>query len=110
MKTAVTVQARGGHLHVFMPPLTRLSEYAALLAAVEESARSCGTPVVIEGYPPPRDPRVKVISVTPDPGVIEVNIHPARSWRELIATIETLYEEARNARLGLGGEEGAAAA
>ncbi len=100
VKTAVTVQARGGHLHVFMPPLTRLGEYAALLVAIEEAARAGGTAVVIEGYPPPRDPGLKVISVTPDPGVIEVNVHPARSWRELIATTGVLYEQARNARLG----------
>ena len=91
VKTAITVQARGGHVHVFMPPLTRLAEYAALLAAVEDTAQSRRLPVVIEGYPPPRDPRLKVLSVTPDPGVIEVNVHPARSWRELMTTTETLY-------------------
>ena len=100
IKTAVTFQTRGGHLHVFMPPLPRLSDYLALLAAVEDSAEACGMPVVIEGYAPPRDPRLKVISVTPDPGVIEVNVHPARSWRELVATITALYEDARSARLG----------
>ena len=100
VKTAVTVQMRNGHLHVFMPPLARLRDYVALLAALEESARECAMPVAIEGYAPPRDPRLKAISVTPDPGVIEVNVHPSRSWRELVATITALYEDARNARLG----------
>src|SRR5206468_4761420 len=85
---------------VFMPPLQRLEDYAALLAAIEETARLVGVPVAIEGYTPPRDPRIKVLNVTPDPGVIEVNIHPAASWRELIAITETLYGEARQTRLG----------
>ena len=100
IKTALTLQVRDGHLYVFMPPCERLEAYVALLAAVEDTARGLGTPVAIEGYTPPRDPRVKVLSVTPDPGVIEVNVHPASTWRELMATTETLYEEARQARLG----------
>ena len=100
VKTALTVQTREGHVHVFMPPLMRLEDYAALLATIEDTARAVGLTVVIEGYGPPRDPRMRVLNVTPDPGVIEVNIHPASSWRELIATTETLYEEARQTRLG----------
>jgi uncharacterized protein (DUF2126 family) len=56
--------------------------------------------VVLEGYEPPRDWRIERLLVTPDPGVIEVNIHPARSWDQLVANTEILYEEARQARLG----------
>ena len=77
VKTALAVQVRNGHLYVFMPPLQRIEDYAALLAAIEDTARAVGVPVAIEGYTPPRDPRVRVLNVTPDPGVIEVNIHPA---------------------------------
>ena len=100
VKTALTLQVRNGHLHVFMPPLKRMEDYAALISAVEHTARAVRTPVAIEGYAPPRDPRVRILNVTPDPGVIEVNVHPAPSWRELMATTMTLYEEARQARLG----------
>ena len=100
IKTALCVQVRDGHLYVFMPPLARVEDYVVLLAAVEGAAAAGPTPVAIEGYTPPRDPRVRALNVTPDPGVIEVNIHPAASWNELIATTETLYEEARQSRLG----------
>src|SRR6185437_8178959 len=53
----------------------------------------------IEGYPPPYDPRIHVIKVTPDPGVIEVNIHPAANWRQQTDITKALYEEAHAARL-----------
>ncbi len=99
IKTALALEVRAGHVHVFMPPLVRMEAYALLLAALEETARALSLPLVIEGYAPPRDARVRVLMVTPDPGVIEVNIHPASSWPELVATTTTLYEEARQARL-----------
>jgi uncharacterized protein (DUF2126 family) len=93
------VQVREGHLHVFMPPLMRLEDYVALLGAVEAAAAATQRPMVVEGYTPPRDPRLQVINVTPDPGVIEVNIHAASTWDGLVATTEALYEEARASRL-----------
>ena len=100
IKTALTVQVREGNLYVFMPPLKHASEYIALLDTIELVASAMHVPVAIEGYAPPRDPRLRVLGVTPDPGVIEVNVHPAASWRELMATTSVLYEEARQARLG----------
>jgi len=100
IKTALTVQVREGNLYVFMPPLKHVSEYIALLGAIELVASAMHVPVAIEGYAPPRDPRLRVLGVTPDPGVIEVNVHPAASWRDLMATTSVLYEEARQARLG----------
>ncbi len=86
-------------LYVFMPPLERLEDYLDLLAAIEATAETLGVKIVIEGYPPPRDARLKLLQVTPDPGVIEVNIHPAHSWRELVDHTEFLYQAAFETRL-----------
>lgn len=86
-------------LYVFMPPLTRLEDYLTLLSCVEETASALRMHIVIEGYPPPRDPRLTVLQVTPDPGVLEVNIHPAKNWEELVDHTEFLYEAAHATRL-----------
>lgn len=88
-----------GVLYVFMPPLEKLEHYLELLAAVEATCEDTGCKIVLEGYPPPRDPRLKLLAVTPDPGVIEVNIHPAHNWCELVQHTEFLYEAARQTRL-----------
>jgi uncharacterized protein (DUF2126 family) len=82
-----------------MPPLRFLEDYLELLAAVEATCAETGMKVVIEGYPPPRDPRLKTLAVTPDPGVIEVNIHPAHDWTELVDHTEFLYDAAHRTRL-----------
>ncbi|HEX7636873.1 MAG TPA: transglutaminase family protein [Burkholderiaceae bacterium] len=88
-----------GVLYVFMPPLAMLEDYLELLSAVEATAAELGVRIVLEGYPPPRDPRLKLLQVTPDPGVIEVNIHPASSWPELVEHTEFLYDAAWRSRL-----------
>ncbi|SDN70661.1 DUF2126 domain-containing protein [Vreelandella arcis] len=98
--TSLCVEPRDGRLHVFLPPLTQLEHYLDLLSSVEECARELACPVMIEGYAPPRDPRLERFMITPDPGVIEVNIMPAASWQTLVAQTERLYDEAREARLG----------
>jgi len=100
VKTAITTQVRQGHLYVFMPPLELLEDFITLTATIESTARALGFRVRLEGYPPPEDPRLDRFAVTPDPGVIEVNIHPAADWEELRDRVTTLYDEARQARLG----------
>ncbi|MDE2371576.1 MAG: transglutaminase family protein [Burkholderiales bacterium] len=90
---------RSGVLYVFMPPLKHLEDYLELLAAIEATAAELQVKIVLEGYPPPRDPRLKHLSVTPDPGVIEVNIHPAHDWNELVDHTEFLYDAAHRSRL-----------
>ncbi|MCB1756627.1 MAG: transglutaminase family protein, partial [Gammaproteobacteria bacterium] len=89
-----------GILHVFMPPCTHLEHYLDLVAAIELTAENLAIPVRLEGYTPPKDSRIDQFQITPDPGVIEVNIHPARSWQELENNTHILYEEARLVRLG----------
>jgi len=100
VRTALCVEPRSGRLYIFMPPLERAEDYLELVAAIERTAAQLELPVVLEGYTPPPDYRLNFLKVTPDPGVIEVNIHPARDWDELVANTTTLYEEARQARLG----------
>ena len=90
---------KSGVMYVFMPPLQHLEDYLELVAAVEATALEQGVKLVLEGYPPPRDPRLKTLAVTPDPGVIEVNIHPAKDWTELLDHTEFLYDAAHRTRL-----------
>jgi uncharacterized protein (DUF2126 family)/transglutaminase-like putative cysteine protease len=100
VRTTLCVEPRDGKLHVFLPPVEHLEHYVELVAAMERVASDLNLPIMVEGYEPPRDPRLTRLLVTPDPGVIEVNIHPAKSWRELVDNTTALYEEARQSRLG----------
>jgi uncharacterized protein (DUF2126 family)/transglutaminase-like putative cysteine protease len=97
---ALCVERREGHLCVFLPPVTHLEDAMELLNAIEGAAAALDQQVVIEGYPLPADPRARHLEVTPDPGVIEVNVHPTSSWPEMVEVTTVLFEETHRARLG----------
>ncbi len=98
--TALCIQPRDNRLWIFLPPMTHLEHWIELIAAIEETATECNLAIDLEGYEPPADPRLKKLAVTPDPGVIEVNIHPAENWAELVNNNRILYQEAKQSRLG----------
>jgi uncharacterized protein (DUF2126 family) len=100
IKTALCVEAREGIIYIFLPPMDYLEHYLDMVASIEATAGKLNLPVRIEGYEPPRDYRMERLVVSPDPGVIEVNIHPSKSWKELVHNIDTLYDQAFLSRLG----------
>jgi hypothetical protein len=100
IKTALCAEVRNGMLYLFIPPIQYLEHYLDLIACIESTSSRLNVPVRIEGYEPPRDNRLERLVVSPDPGVIEVNIHPSRNWEELIQNTDTLYEQAYLSRLG----------
>jgi uncharacterized protein (DUF2126 family)/transglutaminase-like putative cysteine protease len=98
-RTALVVEARDCFVHVFLPPLERLEKFIELVGLIDRAATQTGCAVILEGYGPPPDSRIKTLLITPDPGVIEVNVHPTSSWAELSDLIQTLYRIAREQRL-----------
>jgi uncharacterized protein (DUF2126 family)/transglutaminase-like putative cysteine protease len=99
-RSALVTQARDGFVHVFLPPVEKLEKFVELVRLIDRVSTRSGVSVVVEGYGPPPDARIKVLMVTPDPGVIEVNVHPTSSWSELSELTQTLSDIARQHHLG----------
>ena len=99
IRTALTIEPREGVLHVFLPPLARAEDWLDLLAAIEATATELDHAVILEGYTPPHHPDLATYSITPDPGVVEVNIAPAETFPEIVARTEQLYAQARQVGL-----------
>ena len=99
IRPSLCVQVREGRLHVFLPYASQLADYLDVVSAIEDTCQHLQKPVWLEGYTPPSDPRLQSFSVTPDPGVLEVNLPPATTWDELVAINTLLFEEARGNRL-----------
>src|SRR5262249_49755428 len=98
-RAAMCAEPRNGILYIFMPPVESLEDDLELVAAIEATAEAMDQPVLFEGYEPPRDPRLINFRIPPDPGVIEVNIHPSAQWDELVERTTFLYDAARESRL-----------
>jgi uncharacterized protein (DUF2126 family) len=99
VRTAISVEPRDGRLCVFMPPVERIEDYLELIAALKTPRRTRPARPH-RGLLAPQDERINVIRVAPDPGVIEVNIHPASNWQDCVDITTAVYEEARQTRLG----------
>jgi len=99
IRPSLCVQAREGRMHVFLPYAPKLADYLDLVSAVEDTCQFLKVSVWVEGYGPAPDPRLRSFSVTPDPGVLEVNLPPASNWDELERINTLLDTEARRNRL-----------
>ncbi|UKM63785.1 transglutaminase family protein [Flavobacteriaceae bacterium GSB9] len=100
VRTALCAELRDNQLYLFLPPLDAAEFYLDLIAAIEATSKKLNIPVVFEGYDPPHDNRLESLKITPDPGVIEINVQPAKNWKELTSNTLKLYEHAKHSRLG----------
>ncbi|SEQ33831.1 Uncharacterized conserved protein, DUF2126 family [Hyunsoonleella jejuensis] len=100
IRTALCIEVRDYKLHIFLPPLDAIEYYLELVSAIEATSKTLNIPVVFEGYDAPFDNRVQSMKITPDPGVIEVNVHPSKNWQELTDNTLALYKHAKLSRLG----------
>lgn len=98
-RTGLTVEPRNGNLRVFLPPLYSLENFLELMTALEKTCETTGLSIILEGYEPVRDSKLQRFQITPDPGVIEVNLHPSDNFRDILSKTEKLYHHANQIHL-----------
>lgn len=94
VRTALCVEPREGALSVFLPPQPSAERFCELVRKVGEAAADLGVAIRLEGYPPPKSAELFRFAITPDPGVIEVNIPPTNRCRAHSDLMEAVFEAA----------------
>ncbi|MBM3202786.1 transglutaminase family protein [Candidatus Woesearchaeota archaeon] len=100
-RTALSLRIHQGRIRVFLPPLTHLEHYLELITAIEATAVQRGLPVMLEGYPPPEDHRLRRFILEPDAAVLKLGLPLTSDWTLSQTALTTAYTEA--ADLGLYG-------
>ncbi|MCA9136191.1 MAG: transglutaminase family protein [Planctomycetales bacterium] len=66
-------------IQVELPDFDHFEHWQILMDLLGTAANRCGVPsMILTGFPPPVSKKVSFTTVTPDPGVIEVNMAPCR--------------------------------
>ncbi|MEZ4266859.1 MAG: transglutaminase family protein [Myxococcota bacterium] len=92
VRTALCVEPRDGAVHVFMPPLASAEEFFTVVELIQQSRDATGVDLRLGGYSPPSGPDLFRFAVTPDPGVLEVNLPPVASIAEYDPLIHAVFD------------------
>ncbi|MBX3271016.1 MAG: transglutaminase family protein [Sandaracinaceae bacterium] len=96
----VALGSEDGHVALELPAFESVDLFVGFLGVVAAAARALPLDaLILRGYPPPVDDRVAFTTVTPDPGVVEVNMAPCRSATELHHASRAIHAAAAAAEL-----------
>jgi uncharacterized protein (DUF2126 family)/transglutaminase-like putative cysteine protease len=98
-RTALCVEVRRGRLYVFVPPVSHLEHYLELVAGIEAAAEALDVAVLLEGYEPPEDYRLRRLLLEPEAGVLRLTLPATQRWDEQLSLLEAAYQEAGRAGL-----------
>ena len=94
LRRALTVEVTEGGLHLFVPPLD-FEGFSALVRVIERSVVTRKvSELVLCGYRPAGSEEVTSLGFAADPGVLEVNLPAARSWKEYDETLRSITDAA----------------